>query len=204
MNGHPHLLITAFDFECRNNVRPNFCLFVNNFNLNNEDVFNANKRELSRICRDNYDRIWWTLINESPKAVSYMMFKKTIFPEKYLFYVTNSKHRIALSRFRLSSHSLERGRHIRPRLERSERKCFFCKDEIEDEIHFLTKCPLYADERKALYESCRENSINFDVLETNIHMFVFILSNECPIITIKLARFIYNSFKARDKALTEI
>ena len=37
---------TAFDFEGRNNVSPNFCLFINNFNLNNEEVFDANKKDL--------------------------------------------------------------------------------------------------------------------------------------------------------------
>ena len=59
---------------------------------------------------------------------------------------------MALSRFRLSNHSLliETGRYSRPKIERDDRKCFICKDEIEDELHFVTKCPLYSEERKHL------------------------------------------------------
>ena len=45
---------------------------------------------------------------------------------------------------------IEKGRHMRPRIECNERKCFICKNDVEDEIHFLTKCPLYDNER--LYE----------------------------------------------------
>ena len=37
---------------------------------------------------------------------------------------------------------IEKGRHLKPKLERSARKCYVCKDEIEDEEHFLITCPL--------------------------------------------------------------
>ena len=45
----------------------------------------------------NYDRIWCALIIESPKADSYVMVRRSIFPEKYLFQVKSLKHKIALS-----------------------------------------------------------------------------------------------------------
>ena len=31
-------------------------------------------------------------------------------------------------------------------IERKDRKCFTCDEVIEDEIHFITKCPLYSKE----------------------------------------------------------
>ena len=195
---------TALEFETQNDSLPNFCHFVNNFNVNNEDFANVSKYVVNKKSQDNYDRIWWTLINESPKADAYVMVKRSIFPEKYLFQVKNLKHKLALSRFRLSSHLLmiEKGRHMRPRIERNERKCFICNNDVEDEIHFLIKCPLYDTERVILFQACRDNSMNFDSLETNEQKFVFILSNENASITVKLASFIWNAFKVRDKALT--
>ena len=45
---------------------------------------------------------------------------------------------------------IEKGRHMRPRIERSVRKCFLCVNEIENEIHFITQCPLFAQERKKI------------------------------------------------------
>ena len=86
--------------------------------------------------------------------------------EKYLYEIKNIRYKMALSRFRLSNHSLliETGRYSRPKIEREDRKCFICKDEIEDELHFVTKCPLYSEERKHLYKSLRNNSKFFDSL----------------------------------------
>ena len=51
-----------------------------------------------------------------------------------------------IGHFRLSNHPLmiEKDRHMRSRIERSERKCFLCLNEIENKIHFSTECPLYA------------------------------------------------------------
>ena len=52
--------------------------------------------------------------------------KNTIKLEKDKHQIKSAKHRIALARFRLSDHPLmiEKRRHMRPRIERSERKCF--------------------------------------------------------------------------------
>ena len=53
-----------------------------------------------------------------------------------------------LTKFRLSSHSLavETGRYRD--VPCSNRFCFSCKDDIEDEFHFILKCPLYETLRK--------------------------------------------------------
>ena len=52
-------------------------------------------------------------------------------------------------------------------IERNERKCFICKDKVEDEIHFVINCPLYTDERDILFQVCRQNCIHFDALTTD-------------------------------------
>ena len=97
------------------------------------------------------------------------------------------------------------GRHFRPKIERNERFCFFCKDEIENEIHFVTKCPLYNAERIKLYNSCRNNTregMNFDLIPTDEQKFIFILSSKDIVITKNLAKFLINAFKLREESLT--
>ena len=70
--------------------------------------------------------------------------------QSYLSKVHNRKQRQALSKLRLSSHGLriETGRHIR--MGRENRKCTLCdSNDIEDEFHFILKCPVYNDVRAA-------------------------------------------------------
>jgi hypothetical protein len=52
-----------------------------------------------------------------------------------------------------SSHTLEieKGRHAKPKLERSKRVCKFC-NVVEDELHFLINCTLYNNERVVLFD----------------------------------------------------
>ena len=134
----------AYLFETKNDVNPNFCNFIEKQNLNCE-------KEQMR---------------NSPKAISYVLFKTTVNIENYLDEIENTKHKTSLSRFRLSNYNLliEKGRHMRPRLDRNERKCFNCRDKIEDAHHFITECPIYNHEREILFESCNRECQNFDVL----------------------------------------
>ena len=64
--------------------------------------------------------------------------------EDYLRQVTNIRHRITLTKLRLSNHKLaiETGRYVRPYKKLEERIC------PEDEIHFLTLCPVYQEKKK--------------------------------------------------------
>ena len=192
-------IYTAFSFESENDVSPNFCNFVEKFHLNSATIYNKSKSELAKICHDSYDRFWWNQINNSPKAITYINFKRTVYYEKYLDQIENEKHKTILTRFRLSNHNLliEKGRHMRPPLERNDRKCFNCKEEIEDEGHFIIKCPLYTEERKLLFDCCRKECNNFDSL-TEEQKFLFIMSNETPCIIKILAKFIFQSFKKRE------
>ena len=74
--------------------------------------------------------------------------------EDYLRQITNIRHRITLTRLRLSNHKLaiETGRYIRPYKKPEERICPICKKDVEDEKHFLSLCPAYQEKRKNLFE----------------------------------------------------
>ena len=65
--------------------------------------------------------------------------------EDYLHQVTNTRHRIALTKLRLSNHKLaiETGHYSRPLKTPAERTCPICK--IEMEYHFLNICPAYQE-----------------------------------------------------------
>ena len=70
--------------------------------------------------------------------------------EDYFRQVTNVRHRITLTKLRLSNHKLaiETGRYVRPYKKREERICPICKKDVEDEINFLTLCPAYQEKKK--------------------------------------------------------
>ena len=87
-------------------------------------------------------------IQTSSKMKTLALLKSTPGKEQYLSDITNSKHRSALTRLRLSAHRLEieTGRYTVPKTQAENRYCAHCQFEgnkaVEDEIHFLIKCPM--------------------------------------------------------------
>ena len=47
-----------------------------------------------------------------------------------------------ITKFRLSNHYLpiEKGRYVKPKLNRNQRLCTFCKSHVGDELHVLFEC----------------------------------------------------------------
>lgn len=93
---------------------------------------------------DNYFQKWYCNINNSSRLQSYCIFKHNFESEKYLTVLSENKYRVALSRFRTSSHnlSIETGRY--DSTPREQRICKSCNmNKIEDEYHFLLVCPNY-------------------------------------------------------------
>ena len=76
------------------------------FNLDILELMQKSKQELNKICAGNYNRFWRAKISISTKAASFNKFKNDIALEKHLHVNFNLKHKIALSRFRLSNHPL--------------------------------------------------------------------------------------------------
>ena len=103
---------------------------------------------------DNYRQEWHEAIGVSNKLSTYCTFKTTLEPERYLSCITDRKYITALAKFRCSNHNLniESGRHCG--IDITERICGYCSlsnvHEIEDEYHFLCKCPLLNDLRSEL------------------------------------------------------
>ena len=180
---------------------PNFSRFLERFNLNLEALIETDP---TKFCNDAYDRLWQEQISDdSSKAISFCKFKTRIHLEPYLLHNLSHNQKIAISRFRLSNHSLmiEKGRHVKPKkIDRDKRYCYFCKNEVEDEQHFLLSCPLYTALREKLENSCRLNCINYNSLNPE-QKFIFIMSNENGLILKTLGKFIVESMNLREKML---
>ena len=101
-------------------------------------------RKWGQRLKDIYQQKWFEKISVSSKCDYYSVFKTHIYTERYLSGVNIKKFRIALSRFRCSSHDLqiEKGRYTNT--PREERLCKCCNTNvIEDEYHFLLVCPAF-------------------------------------------------------------
>ena len=93
--------------------------------------------------------------DSNSKLRTYSLFKTDIGPEKYLTEITNLQDRTNLTKIRLSNHTLmiEKGRH--QKIDKSLRFCPFCKNCIEDELHFVMVCPVYKHQRNQLFKDIR-------------------------------------------------
>jgi hypothetical protein len=109
---------------------------------------------LFQRLKDQFNQNTLENIKESRKLQLYCQLKTVPGYEKYLTDVTFAKHRVDLTRLRLSSHSLhiETGRHTDT--PREDRTCTLCMtNTIEDETHFLIQCPIYQDIRAEMSQA---------------------------------------------------
>ena len=131
---------------------------------------------------------------EGSKLRTYALYKKNIGLEDYLIKIKNVATRTQVTKFRLSNHRLaiEKGRHEGIQLEL--RFCPFCKNKIENEVHFITDCHTYAYMRQELYNELAKTNPSFRHLPPK-DIFIFILENtNCE----KVASFIYRSLELRE------
>ena len=101
---------------------------------------------------DTYQQSWYSEINNSSRLESYCVFKHDFELEKYLTLNIDQKYKLALTRFRTSSHSLfiETGRY--ENIPQEQRICQSCNmNKIENEFHFLLVCPKYRELRQKYF-----------------------------------------------------
>ena len=125
-------------------------------------------------------------------------FKQDYCMEGYLLLLLNLKHMSTIARFRMSSHTLAAGRHAKPKIAKEERKCRYCNlDDVEDEEHFLLKCPLYNEERLCLFKSV---VLNVSAMSQG-DVFIYLLSSKKPTTVKALGMFLHNAFMKREKVM---
>ena len=100
---------------------------------------------------------WSTKISNSDRFATYLLFKSVHQAEKYLNYITIKKFRDTLIRLRLGINELGVNKRFQP--ENAIKTCPFCPGVLEDEIHFLFICPVYAGVRHKYLREFTDNDV---------------------------------------------
>ena len=159
------------------------------------------KNEIKIAVLNTFKGQWYSNLNNvvlNPILRTYKYLKTEFRMEPHLKLVTDLRYRKAITKLRASSHILEieRGRYTRPKTPLENRLCHTCNI-IEDEIHFLVGCRLYADEREKLFVEILNSFPEFQNMD-DFGKFVFMLSYPDPKLLTIVGKFIHNCFQLRD------
>ena len=186
------LVKQAFQYEIlrQNDAQSTFTNMIKQFGprttefLNGDNILNAPKHKLKKAIYQSFNQLWFERSIEYAKAETYLTFKTKVGLEKYLEDIKDRKLRVAFSKFRLSDHNLkiEEGRRSNPKIDRDKRFCAVCMDVVEDEVHFLIKCPSKNSERDALFSKITQKVPIFETLHAAAK-FIYMLSQEDKYIT---------------------
>ena len=116
---------------------------------------------------------------EKGKLNTYFSLKTEFGFEKYL-HLKDFKLRQVICKIRISAHPLriETDRYKKNYVNRTLRKCLYCNlNKIEDEIHFVTECPLYDTQRNDFFTEISSKCKNFYNLD-NSSKFVWLFTQE--------------------------
>jgi len=173
------------------------------------------KTELKKGLRRKFLSYWHKLrdnYRDSGKLTAYFDIKDNFKMEEY-FNIKKIQYKQIFCKFRISAHNLriETGRYEKERndsgqyikLDRSGRVCQLCNSgSVEDEFHFLFKCPLYNKERETvLNEICKDNQNLLNLSDKQI--FSWILTNENSSILFKLCNFLVIGFGIRSRKILD-
>ena len=128
--------------------------------------------------------------------------------EKYLTVIKNPMFRQAMTRLRISNHTLfiESGRHTNPPIPPQERLCTLCNlRDVEDEPHFLITCSIARFSHLRHNMLATANSINscFKYLSSK-EKSIYILTSTNRNLIRCTAKYIYNAMKLRSSLLSPV
>ena len=135
------------------------------------------------------------------KLRTYRMFKQNFTQEAYL-QLPDFCSRRALAQLRISAHKLRiesdrfngKNYYIPP----NQRICTNCSlDMTEDELHFLIKCPAFADQRTELFAVVAISNVHFTDYN-DLHKFTWLMLAEDRRILSQVATFIITCMKLRN------
>ena len=152
--------------------------------------------QLFRRLVDIFHQSTFVAINKcDSKLRTYGLMKTKIGYEEYLSRISSINDRRALTKFRLSNHSLmiEKGRHLG--INKNARFCKFCLDKVEDEKHFLITCKTFDFHRKTLFQIANNNLLYFDRFNDNAK-FIALLNN--PKVTQITSSYLCKTLEIRD------
>ena len=126
-------------------------------------------QECRKIFKHSESTQWQTDIEKYSKLRTYRNIKIHFGTEKYLTCLLSTDMRSVLAQLRcgILPLKIETGRFSSPFIPAERRICDVCHKEIEDEVHFLFKCPLYNLER---VDWCYDLSQHIDLSNSNKHL----------------------------------
>ena len=180
----------------------NVCELARSYGLDISLTTKDFKKNCKQVVRQSFISNWFNNVNNivrNPLLRTYQKIKTKFQQEPYLYLIKEHKHRVALSRLRASSHTLEieRGRHDRPKKPIEARLCSQCTV-IEDELHFVCQCMINNDARECMYDKINRVYGDFNNLSEE-DKFLFLMSNDDVRILNWFGKFIYHSFQIRDR-----
>ena len=140
---------------------------------------------------------WKTNVNSKPKLRLYSKFKENFKADDYVLSLMPRYERSLLAQLRLGILPLrvETGRFVNESL--NNRICTLCNLlDIEDEIHFVCRCPIYDNPRLQLFQIAFEGNPNFYHL-TQSDKFIYLVKHHYK----KLAIFIKQSWQIRQNLI---
>lgn len=139
------------------------------------DIQNIHKVAFEKLKENFYRESFEEISSEHSKLRTYAKLKTEIGIEDYLNSIENVRDRTALTKIRLSNHTLmiEKGRH--QGLQENQRFCPFCDNKVENEYHFIMECNTFDIFRQHLFVEIREINNTFNILDDN-EKFIFLLS----------------------------
>ena len=145
-------------------------------------------------------------IAQDKKLRTYALFKTAFKFETYLDIFTDFTTRSTFAKLRTSAHKLqiEIGRYGTKKTPREERYCFYCKKrdlcKLEDEVHFLTECPLFVEIRKDMLSNITGKFPSVELLHGK-NLLIWLLSQEDKFCLELVGKFCRTAFNLRGKAL---
>ena len=124
--------------------------------------------------------------------------------EKYLTVIKDPMLRQAMTRLRISNHTLliESGRHTHPPTPPEERLCTLCNlKDVEDEPHFLIACPRFSHLRHNMLATANATNSCFRYLSSK-DTSTYILTSTNENLIWHSAKYIYNAMKLRSALLS--
>ena len=162
--------------------------------------------DVKRVTTQLESEKWFNIVNQEQtrgrsgrnKLRTYKLFKQNFEAEPYVKHILPWNHRKALAQFRcrVAPIRIETGRY--ENLPENDRTCFNCLCEIENEVHVITECPLYADLRHSLYEHCAIHIPEF-LVKSNVDKMCYILS--CDHVIQHSAKTLYHILMRRRNLL---
>lgn len=163
-------------------------------------------KDVSDVLMQNHVQNWKTDLERvtavngtgGNKLRTYKLFKSTYTVEPYCKLNMSFGHRSAYAKFRCGGAPLriETGRY--ENLPLFERKCPFCVDKVETEMHVLLECPMYVLDRQLLFEKANSVIASFHTLcDTEKLRFIFTHPDMIRI----LAKTCFNILRFRNNQL---